>query len=52
MSISAVAVANGLCLCCLQIVGAPFAELKVLALERDYERETEWHKRHPTLNPA
>jgi aspartyl-tRNA(Asn)/glutamyl-tRNA(Gln) amidotransferase subunit A len=36
----------------LQIVGAPFAELKVLALAHDYERETEWHKRHPTLNPA
>jgi aspartyl-tRNA(Asn)/glutamyl-tRNA(Gln) amidotransferase subunit A len=36
----------------LQIVGAPFAESKVLALAHDYERETEWHKRHPTLNPA
>jgi aspartyl-tRNA(Asn)/glutamyl-tRNA(Gln) amidotransferase subunit A len=36
----------------LQIVGAPFAELKVLALAHDYERETEWHKRNPTLSPA
>jgi aspartyl-tRNA(Asn)/glutamyl-tRNA(Gln) amidotransferase subunit A len=36
----------------LQIVGAPFAESTVLALANAYERETEWHKRHPTLNPA
>lgn len=36
----------------LQIVGAPFAELKVLALAHGYERETEWHKKQPTLNPA
>jgi aspartyl-tRNA(Asn)/glutamyl-tRNA(Gln) amidotransferase subunit A len=31
----------------LQIVGAPFAESTVLALAHAYERETEWHKRHP-----
>jgi aspartyl-tRNA(Asn)/glutamyl-tRNA(Gln) amidotransferase subunit A len=36
----------------LQIVGAPFAESTVLALARAYERETEWHKRHPKLIPA
>jgi aspartyl-tRNA(Asn)/glutamyl-tRNA(Gln) amidotransferase subunit A len=36
----------------LQIVGAPFAESTVLALAHAYERETEWHKRHPTVNPA
>ncbi len=34
----------------LQIVGAPFAESTVLALGHAYERETEWHKRHPKLN--
>jgi len=35
----------------LQIVGAPFAESAVLALASVYERETEWHKRHPELKP-
>jgi aspartyl-tRNA(Asn)/glutamyl-tRNA(Gln) amidotransferase subunit A len=33
----------------LQIVGAPFMESTVLALARAYEKETEWHKRHPTF---
>ncbi len=33
----------------LQISGAPFAESTVLALAHAYERETEWHKRHPKL---
>lgn len=33
----------------LQIVGAPFMESSVLALAHAYERETEWHKRYPTL---
>ena len=36
----------------LQIVGAPFAESTVLALTHAYERETEWHKRHPKLDLA
>jgi aspartyl-tRNA(Asn)/glutamyl-tRNA(Gln) amidotransferase subunit A len=36
----------------LQIVGAPFAETTVLALANAYERETEWHKRRPALEPA
>jgi len=36
----------------LQIVGAPFAESTVLALAHAYERETEWHKRHPRLDLA
>jgi aspartyl-tRNA(Asn)/glutamyl-tRNA(Gln) amidotransferase subunit A len=36
----------------IQIVGAPFAESTVLALAHAYERETEWHKRHPKVNPA
>lgn len=36
----------------LQIVGAPFAEPTVLALAHAYERETEWHKRHPRLDLA
>ena len=36
----------------LQIVGAPFAESAVLALAHAYERETEWHKRHPKLGLA
>jgi aspartyl-tRNA(Asn)/glutamyl-tRNA(Gln) amidotransferase subunit A len=36
----------------LQIVGAPFAASTILALARAYERETEWHQRHPKLNPV
>lgn len=36
----------------LQISGAPFAESSVMALAQAYERETEWHKRHPKLAPA
>jgi aspartyl-tRNA(Asn)/glutamyl-tRNA(Gln) amidotransferase subunit A len=36
----------------LQISGAPFAESTVLALAHAYERETEWHQRHPSLIPA
>jgi aspartyl-tRNA(Asn)/glutamyl-tRNA(Gln) amidotransferase subunit A len=36
----------------LQIVGAPFAESTVLTLASAYERETEWHKRHPELKAA
>jgi len=36
----------------LQIAGAPFAESTVLALAHAFERETEWHKRHPQLTPA
>jgi aspartyl-tRNA(Asn)/glutamyl-tRNA(Gln) amidotransferase subunit A len=36
----------------LQIVGAPFAESTVLALAHAYERESEWHKRHPKVVPA
>ncbi len=36
----------------LQIVGAPFAETTVLALAQAYERETEWHRRHPALTPT
>ncbi len=36
----------------IQIVGAPFAESTVLALAHAYERETEWHKRHPKAYPA
>jgi hypothetical protein len=36
----------------LQIVGVPFAESTVLALAHSYERETEWHKRHPKLDLA
>jgi aspartyl-tRNA(Asn)/glutamyl-tRNA(Gln) amidotransferase subunit A len=36
----------------LQMVSAPFAESTVLALAHAYERETEWHKIHPTVNPA
>jgi aspartyl-tRNA(Asn)/glutamyl-tRNA(Gln) amidotransferase subunit A len=36
----------------LQIAGAPFAELTVLALAHSYEQETEWHNRHPKLRPV
>jgi hypothetical protein len=35
----------------LQISGAHFAELNVLALAHAYEQATEWHKRVPPLNP-
>jgi len=34
----------------VQIVGAPFAEATVLALAHAYERETEWHTKHPKLS--
>jgi aspartyl-tRNA(Asn)/glutamyl-tRNA(Gln) amidotransferase subunit A len=33
----------------LQISGAPFAEVTVLALAHTYEQATEWHKRRPPL---
>jgi aspartyl-tRNA(Asn)/glutamyl-tRNA(Gln) amidotransferase subunit A len=33
----------------LQISGARFAESTVLSLAQAYERETEWHKRHPKV---
>ena len=33
----------------LQIVGAPFAESRVLALAHGYEQATEWHLRRPPL---
>ncbi|HEV2201939.1 MAG TPA: amidase [Bryobacteraceae bacterium] len=36
----------------LQISGAPFAESTVLALAHAYEQSTDWHNRHPKLNPA
>ncbi len=34
----------------LQILGAPFAEEKLLRVARMHERETEWHKRRTTLS--
>jgi aspartyl-tRNA(Asn)/glutamyl-tRNA(Gln) amidotransferase subunit A len=33
----------------LQILGAPFAEEKLLRIARMHERETDWHKRRPVL---
>ena len=33
----------------LQIVGKAFAEDRLLALARSYERETPWHTRHPNI---
>ncbi|MBV8731508.1 MAG: amidase [Acidobacteriia bacterium] len=33
----------------MQIAGAPWADATVLALANAYERETEWHTRHPPL---
>jgi len=36
----------------LQISGAPFAELQVLALAHAYEQATEWHNRRPVIRPA
>lgn len=33
----------------LQIVGAPFAESRVLALAHAYEQATEWHRRSPPV---
>ncbi len=35
----------------LQIVGAPFAESRVLALAHAFERVTEFHKRKPPITP-
>jgi aspartyl-tRNA(Asn)/glutamyl-tRNA(Gln) amidotransferase subunit A len=34
----------------LQIIGAPFAESRVLAVAHAYEQVTEWHNHHPKLN--
>ena len=36
----------------LQIIGAPFQEITVLALAHTYERETEWHERRPKVTAA
>ena len=36
----------------LQISGAPFAESTVLSLAQAYERETDWHTKHPKLASA
>ncbi len=36
----------------LQIVGAPLAEIKVLALAHAYEQATQWHLRKPKLPAA
>ena len=36
----------------LQISGAPFAESKVLLLAHAYEQSTDWHRRHPKVDPA
>jgi aspartyl-tRNA(Asn)/glutamyl-tRNA(Gln) amidotransferase subunit A len=33
----------------LQILGAPFAEEKLLRVARMFERETDWHQRRPVL---
>ena len=35
----------------LQIAGPLFGESNILALARAYQRETDWHKRRPTLQP-
>jgi Asp-tRNA(Asn)/Glu-tRNA(Gln) amidotransferase A subunit family amidase len=31
----------------MQIVGAPMSDLKVLALGRLYQENTDWHRRRP-----
>jgi aspartyl-tRNA(Asn)/glutamyl-tRNA(Gln) amidotransferase subunit A len=33
----------------LQILGSPYSEDKVLRVARQYERETDWHRRRPAL---
>ncbi len=35
----------------LQIAGAPWAEVNVLALAHAYQEATEWHKKRPPLTP-
>ncbi|MGA7239599.1 MAG: amidase family protein, partial [Bryobacteraceae bacterium] len=35
----------------LQIAGAQWAEINVLALAHAYQEATEWHKKRPTLAP-
>jgi aspartyl-tRNA(Asn)/glutamyl-tRNA(Gln) amidotransferase subunit A len=34
----------------LQIAAAPFAEATVLRIAHAYQQETDWHRRHPTLD--
>ena len=36
----------------LQVSGAPFAESKVLLLAHAYEQATDWHLRHPKIDPS
>ena len=36
----------------LQVTGAPFAESTVLLLAHAYEQATDWHRRHPRIDPA
>jgi aspartyl-tRNA(Asn)/glutamyl-tRNA(Gln) amidotransferase subunit A len=33
----------------LQVVGVPFSENALLAVGRDFQSRTDWHKRHPTI---
>jgi aspartyl-tRNA(Asn)/glutamyl-tRNA(Gln) amidotransferase subunit A len=33
----------------LQLVGVPFSENTLLALGRDFQSHTDWHKRHPSV---
>lgn len=34
----------------LQLVGPPFSESSLLALGREFQNRTDWHKRHPAVN--
>jgi aspartyl-tRNA(Asn)/glutamyl-tRNA(Gln) amidotransferase subunit A len=36
----------------MQISGAPFAELSVLALAHAYQQRTDWHRRSPYLRQS
>ena len=31
----------------LQVVGVPFSENTLLAIGREFQAHTDWHKRHP-----
>jgi aspartyl-tRNA(Asn)/glutamyl-tRNA(Gln) amidotransferase subunit A len=33
----------------LQLVGVPFSENMLLAVGREFQARTDWHKRHPQV---
>jgi aspartyl-tRNA(Asn)/glutamyl-tRNA(Gln) amidotransferase subunit A len=33
----------------MQVMGGPFSEARLIAIGRDYQKATDWHRKHPTL---